>query len=87
MLNSIAPPPFIVSGVEDNLQQQQQGIYFDSGRAPVTAWITDGYLHANVHVKKGISDFPDPTVDITTKFGLAVELVGSQQVSPIFRSG
>jgi len=81
VLSTTVLPQFIVGVVEEVLQQQQ-GIYFDSGQAPVTAWITDGLLHVNIHVKKEVHDFPDPTVDIRTTFGLAVEQAG--QVSPIF---
>lgn len=71
-LNTNLLPGYIVGIVEEKLKQIQ-GIYFDSGQAPVTAWITADLLHINIHVKKQVSDVPDPTVDITTTFGLAVE--------------
>jgi hypothetical protein len=79
-MNTTLLPQYIVGTVEEMLQRQQ-GIYFDSGQPPVTAWITDGLLHVNLHVKKEVHDFPDPTVDIRTTFGLAVEQAA--QVSPV----
>ena len=64
-------PELIVGAVEPQLLTKPN-IYFESGRVPVVAWITDGLLHVKVHVKKEVHGVPDPAVDITMSFGLQV---------------
>jgi hypothetical protein len=46
-------------------------LYFD-GSDGVTVTIAPGRISFHIHVRKRLSDFPDPTVDIDASFGLTV---------------